>query len=152
MFVDYVKEGKIETITLNRPNAYNALNPEMFKELSDALIDLTKDDDIWVGIITGAGERAFCAGADIKATLPVLNEFKNQPWGEPPIIMRGLNIWKPMVAAVNGIALGGGCEVALGCDIRIASENATFGLPEVTLGLIPAWGGTQRLPGLSPGQ
>ncbi len=150
MYIDYLKEGKIATITLNRPDAYNALNPQMFKELSEALIDFTKDDNIWVGIITGAGERAFCAGADIKDTLPILKELKGQPWAEPPIIMRGLNIWKPMVAAVNGVALGGGCEVCLGCDIRIAAENATFGLPEVTLGLIPAWGGTQRLPRMIP--
>jgi enoyl-CoA hydratase/carnithine racemase len=146
MSVLYKKEGKIATITINRPEALNSLNPEVYKELSDAYIDIMKDDAIWVGILTGAGEKAFCAGADIKAALPKLKELKGQPWAEPPSIFRGLKLWKPMIAAVNGFALGGGLELVLGCDIRIASENALFGAPEVTLGLIPAWGATQRLP------
>jgi len=150
MSVDYVKEGKIAIITINRPEAYNAINPETFEELSKIFVEFKDDDELWVGIITGAGERAFCAGADIKSTLPKLKGAKGQPWAEPPIIMRGLNLWKPLIAAVNGVALGGGLEICLACDIRIASENATFGVPEVTLGLIPAWGGTQRLPRLVP--
>jgi enoyl-CoA hydratase/carnithine racemase len=146
MLLDYKKEGKIAIFTLNRPDAMNALNPDLFKEMSDAFIDFKDDDSLWVGIVTGAGEKAFCAGADIKTMLPVIEKFKGQPWGEPPIIMKGLSLWKPLIAAVNGVALGGGLEVALACDIRIAVEKALFGLPEVTLGLIPAWGGTQRLP------
>jgi enoyl-CoA hydratase/carnithine racemase len=146
MLLDYKKEGKIAIFTLNRPDAMNALNPNLFKEMSDAFIDFKDDDSLWVGIVTGAGEKAFCAGADIKTMLPVIEKFKGQPWGEPPIIMKGLSLWKPLIAAVNGVALGGGLEVALACDIRIAVEKALFGLPEVTLGLIPAWGGTQRLP------
>ena len=150
MSVDYKKEGKIAIFTLNRPEALNAINPETFRELSQALIDFKDDDSLWVGIITGAGERAFCAGADIKNMLPILNSIKGQPWAELPIIMRGLNLWKPLVAAVNGAALGGGLEICLACDLRIASENATFGVPEVMLGLIPAWGGSQRLPRLIP--
>ena len=150
MSVDYQKEGKIAIITLNRPEAYNAINPETFEELSKILTDFKDDDELWVGIITGAGERAFCAGADIKEMLPKLKRAAEQPGAEPPIIMRGLDIWKPLIAAVNGIALGGGLELCLACDLRIASEKSTFGVPEVTLGLIPAWGGTQRLPRLIP--
>lgn len=149
MVLKYTKEGKIATLTLNRPEALNALNIELLSEISRALIDFMRDDNLWVGIITGSGEKAFCAGADIKEALPRLKEFKNLPWVEPPLF-RGLKLWKPLVAAVNGHALGGGLELALLCDIRIASENATFGVPEVTLGLIPAWGGTQRLPRAIP--
>jgi len=150
MSVDYNKEGKIAIFTINRPEAHNAISPEVFKGLSETMIDFMNDDGLWVGIITGAGERAFCAGADIKKTLPLLKELTGQPWAEPPVITRGLNLWKPMIAAVNGIAFGGGMELCLASDIRIAAENATFGLPEVTLGLIPAWGGTQRLPRVIP--
>ncbi len=150
MSVDYKKDGKIAIFTINRPEAHNAINPEVFEELSKAFIEFKDDDDLWVGIVTGAGERAFCAGADIKKMLPKLKGAIGQPWVEPPIIMRGLNLWKPLIAAVNGVALGGGLELCLACDLRIASENATFGVPEVTLGLIPAWGGTQRLPRVIP--
>ena len=150
MSIDFKKEGKVAIFTINRPEAMNAMNPEVFKQLSDALIEFKDDDNLWVGILTGAGERAFCAGADIKLMLPVIGGLKDRPWAEPPIIMRGLNLWKPLIAAVNGTALGGGLEIALACDIRIASENATFAVPEVTLGLIPAWGGTQRLPRAIP--
>jgi len=150
MPVEYKKEGKIATIILNRPEAYNSLDPKTGRELSEILIDFKDDDALWVGIITGAGTKAFCAGADITETLPKLKDYAGQPWAEPPTLFRGLNLWKPLIAAVNGIALGGGCEICLACDIRIAAENATFGLPEVTLGLIPAWGGTQRLPRLVP--
>jgi enoyl-CoA hydratase/carnithine racemase len=150
MLVEYNKEGRIAIFTINRPEAHNAISPEVFKGLSETMIDFMNDDELWVGIITGAGERAFCAGADIKTSLPLLKELVGQPWAEPPVITRGLNLWKPMIAAVNGIALGGGMELCLASDIRIAAENATFGLPEVTLGLIPAWGGTQRLPRVIP--
>jgi E-phenylitaconyl-CoA hydratase len=149
MALIYKKEGKIATFTINRPEALNSLNNETFKELSDALIDFMRDDALWVGILTGAGDRAFCAGADIKETVPRLKEFRGIPWAEPPLY-RGLKLWKPMVAAVNGHALGGGMELVLLCDIRIAAENATFGTPEVNLGLIPAWGATQRLPRAIP--
>jgi len=150
MTIDYKKEGKVAIFTINRPEAMNSMNPESFHELSKALIDFKDDDELWVGIITGAGDRAFCAGADIKSTLPWMKNFKGQPWGEPPTHTRGLNLWKPMIAAVNGVCLGGGLEIALGCDLRIASEKAIFGLPEVTLGIIPGWGGTQRLPRAIP--
>jgi enoyl-CoA hydratase/carnithine racemase len=151
MPVEYKKEGKIAIIMLNRPEAHNALNPETYTALSEALLDFKADESLWVGILTGAGSKAFCAGADIKEMLPRLINTDGKRWEEPPTILRGLELWKPMVAAVNGVALGGGLELCLACDIRIAAENATFAVPEVTLGLIPAWGGTQRLPRLIVG-
>lgn len=150
MAVDYQKEGRIATISLNRPDALNAMNAESLQELSRALIDFKDDEGVWVGIITGTGERAFCAGADIRSVLPQFKETRGQPWAGTPTILRGLDVWKPLIAAVNGYALGGGLEIALACDLRIASENASFGVPEVTLGLIPGWGGTQRLPRVIP--
>ncbi|MCX8125778.1 MAG: enoyl-CoA hydratase-related protein [Dehalococcoidia bacterium] len=146
MAIDYKKDGKVAIITINRPEALNAMDPPGIRDLNKALIDFRDDDDLWVGIITGAGDRAFCAGADIATTLPELKANRHKPWKQVPTIMRGLKIWKPLIAAVNGAALGGGLEIALACDIRIASEKAIFGLPEVKLGLIPGWGGTQRLP------
>ena len=150
MSIGYNKEGKIAVFTLNRPEALNAVDPESARELSQALVDFRDDDELLVGIITGAGDRAFSIGADIKTMLPEMKKNREQSSAEPPTIMRGLNLWKPMIAAINGAALGGGLEIALACDLRIASENATFGLPEVTLGLIPGWGGTQRLPHAIP--
>lgn len=150
MPIDYKKEGKIAIFTLNRPEALNAIDPESLEELSRALIDFNDDEELRVGIITGAGDRAFTIGADIKILLPEMKKTRGQLWAGPPTIMRGLNLWKPMIAAVNGACLGGGLELALACDLRIASENATFGAPEVTLGIIPGWGGTQRLPRVIP--
>ena len=149
MALIYEKKGEIAYITINRPQARNAFDPETFKEISDALIDFRDDDNLGVGIITGAGEKAFIAGADIKTIIPWLAEHPLY-WEKTPTIMRGLELYKPLIAAVNGVALGGGLETALACDIRIASENAIFGVPEVTLGLIPGWGGTQRLPRCVP--
>ena len=149
MALIYEKKGKIAYITLNRPQAMNAFDPETFKELSDALIDFRDDDNLGVAIITGAGEKAFAAGADIKTIIPWLAEHPLY-WEKVPSIMRGLELYKPVIVAVNGLALGGGLELVLACDIRIAAENAIFGVPEVTLGLIPGWGGTQRLPRCVP--
>jgi len=146
----YEKKGKIAYITINRPDALNALNPETYGELSEALIDFRDDENSWVVIITGAGEKAFCAGADLKEMLPVLEGLRNEWWRLPPTIMRGLELWKPVIAAINGFALGGGLELALACDFRIATEKAKLGLPEVTLGLIPGWGGTQRIARVLP--
>lgn len=151
MIIDYKKEGKLAIFTISRPEALNAINVQAARELHDALVDFRDDPELWVGIFTGAGEKAFCAGADIKDMLPFLKEIlPATPWKMPATNMRGLEIWKPLIAAINGLALGGGLELALACDIRIASEKARFGLPEVTLGLIPGWGGTQRLPRLVP--
>jgi len=141
----YEKRDRIAYITINRPRALNAIDPETLKELSEALIDFREDNNAWVAIITGSDRRAFCVGADIKEMLPVLSDIRNEWWRVPPTILRGLELWKPIIAAVNGLALGGGLELVLACDIRIAAENASFGVPEVTLGIMPGWGGTQRL-------
>ena len=146
----YEKKGKIAYITINRPRALNALDPETFQELSQALLDFRDDTESWVAIITGADKRAFCIGADIVEMLPKIGDLRNEWWQSPPTIMRGLELWKPVIAAINGYALGGGLELALACDFRIAAENAVFGTPEVTLGIIPGWGGTQRLPRAIP--
>lgn len=150
MAIDYKKEGRIAIFTVNRPEAMNALNMETMRQFHDALKEFRDDNGLWVGIVTGAGEKAFCGGADIKDTLPFMKEHSRDQWAMPASIMRGLELWKPMVAAINGMALGGGLELALACDIRIVAENARLGTPEVTLGLIPGWGGTQRLPRVIP--
>lgn len=150
MVIDVKKEGKVAIITINRPEALNAISLAVARELSDAIITFRDDPDVWVGIITGAGERAFCAGADIRETLPFIAEHKTDPWAFPPSVWRGLELWKPLIAAINGVALGGGLEIAMACDIRIAAENARLGTPEVTLGVIPGFGATQRLPRAIP--
>ncbi len=150
MAVDYNKEGRIAIFTINRPEAYNAIDVPTNQELRDALVDFRDDPELWVGIITGAGEKAFCGGADIKNMIPFMKEIRNRPGEFPTTLMRGLELWKPVIAAINGVALGGGLEIALACDIRIAAENARLGTPEVTLGLIPGWGGTQRLSRMVP--
>ncbi len=150
MAIDYEKEGRIAILTINRPEAMNAMNVQAWRELNEALIDFRDDPELWVGIITATGEKAFCAGADVKDLLPFMKENRDNPWLMPPTHMRGLDLWKPLIAAINGLALGGGLEIVLGCDIRIASENARFGQPEVNLGIIPGWGGTQRLARMIP--
>lgn len=150
MAIDYEKEGKIAIFTINRPEARGALNVQAFTELHDALIDFRDDDELLVGIITGTGNEVFCSGVDVKDFLPFLKRTANKPWQVPTTIIRGLEVWKPLIAAVNGVALGGGFELAIACDIRIASENAVFGSPEVTLGVFPGGGSTQRLPRIIP--
>jgi len=150
MAVNYEKKGRIAIFTINRPEAFNMVNVQVFQELHDRMVEFRDDPELWVGIITGARTRAFSAGADIKDMLPFARENRDSPGALPPSIMRGLDMWKPLIAAVNGLALGGGLEIVLACDIRIASEKARFGTPEVTLGLVPGWGGTQRLPRMLP--
>ncbi len=150
MAIDVKKEGKVTIFTINRPEAANSMDMAHSRELAKVLTDFREDPDGWVGIITGAGEKAFCAGADIKDTLPFMQVNRYTPWNFPATLMRGLEIWKPLIAAVNGVAFGGGLEIAMGCDIRVAAENARFATPEVGLGLIPGWGGTQRLPRAIP--
>jgi enoyl-CoA hydratase/carnithine racemase len=146
MAIDYLKQGKIAFFTINRPEVLNALSLEALKDLSEKLDDFRADPLLRVGIIRGAGQKAFCTGMDLKSTvgLPTDSLFAEGTF------VRGLDVWKPLIAAVNGYAFGGGFEIALACDIRIASQNAIFGLTEVTVGLMPGWGGTQRLPRLLP--
>lgn len=148
--VEYTKEGKIAIFTINRPEALGALNVEGMKQLHNVLLDFRDNDELWVGIITGTGDKVFSAGVDIKDYLPFVQRTTDKPWQRPTGIMRGLNIWKPLIAACNGLTYGGGLEIALACDMVIASENATFGLPEVTVGVCPGGGGTQRLPRTIP--
>ena len=150
MAVDYKKEGKVAIFTLNRPEALNAIDPQSAEELSRAFDDFKDDDGLLVGIVTGAGNKAFSVGADVETMLPQLKKFRGQSNSGPLNFVSQLKSWKPMIAAINGAALGGGLEIALACDLRVASENAIFGMPEVTLGLIPGWGGTQRLTRVVP--
>lgn len=140
------KEGYVGIITINRPEVLNALSSEVLKEIKRAAEYMEKDDEVRVVIITGAGEKAFVAGADIKEMQP-LNAVEGRNFGKlGQEVFRYLETMeKPVIAAVNGFALGGGCELAMAADIRLASEKARFGQPEVTLGIIPGFGGTQRL-------
>ena len=143
--VEVTKQDHIGIITMNRPEALNALSKAVFADLSVALDEVERDDDVYVVVITGAG-RAFIAGADIgeMATMNVEEGLNFSELGNH-LLMRVDMFPKPTIAAVNGFALGGGCEMALACDIRIASEKAKFGQPEVGLGIIPGFGGTQRM-------
>ncbi len=142
-----VKEEGIATVTINRPKALNALNRDTLLELRDFFRDLAEDRNIRVVIITGAGEKAFVAGADI-AFMQGLEPAAGRAFGKlgHEVLRTIENLPQPVIAAVNGFALGGGCELALACDIRMAASNAKFGQPEVNLGIIPGFGGTQRLP------
>jgi enoyl-CoA hydratase/carnithine racemase len=148
--IEYSKEGKIGIFIINRPEARGALNVEGMRQLQNAFIDFRDDDELLVGIISGTGDEIFSSGVDIKEYLPFIKATRDEPWQRPTGIIRGMNIWKPLIAACNGLTLGGGLELALACDMIIASENATFGLPEVTVGLFPGGGGTQRLPRVVP--
>jgi len=142
-------EGGIATITFNRPKALNALNSDLLSEFGQALDEIAANDDIRVLILTGSGEKAFVAGADI-SELATLNALQGKQFAEKghSAIGKLQKLSIPVIAAVNGFALGGGSEIALACDFIYASEEAKFGLPEITLGLIPGFGGTQRLPRL----
>ena len=149
-------EGYTFVMTLNRPESMNAFNSELIAAVGEAWGRVREDSDIRSVVITGAGDRAFSAGADLKEMAarnaaaggaPQRNTFWDQP---EPQLYRGLEMWKPIIAAVNGFALGGGCETAMACDIRVASETASFGLPEVARGIIPGAGGTQRIGRLVP--
>lgn len=144
------KRGRVSLLTLNRPQALNALNGRTFEELSAAVAEVDGDPEQLVLIITGEGEKAFAAGADIAE----INAVKT-PGEGIELAMRGQRalsaleaMGKPTIAAINGFALGAGCELALACDIRVAADTAKLGLPEVNLGILPGCGGTQRLPRL----
>ena len=142
-----VKEEAVATVTINRPKALNALNRDTLLELQEFFKDVAEDRSVRVVIITGAGEKAFVAGADI-AFMQALEPVAGKAFGKLGHgVLRSIeNLPQPVIAAINGFALGGGCELALACDIRIAASNAKFGQPEVNLGIIPGFGGTQRLP------
>jgi enoyl-CoA hydratase/carnithine racemase len=146
MAIDYQTDGHVATITINRPEAYNAIDVQTLKQFREAMLTFRENEDAWVGIITGAGDKAFSAGADIAETLPYMKSIRGKPWEMPDTPLQYMEIYKPLIAVVNGAALGGGLEIMLICDIRIAAEHARFGSPEVNLGLIPGWGATQRLP------
>ena len=144
-FITYEVEGQVGIITINRPKALNALNSAVLDEL-DATIDGVDLDAVRCLILTGAGEKSFVAGADI-AEMSTLTKEEGEAFGK-----KGNDIFRkietlpiPVIAAVNGFALGGGCEISMSCDIRICSDNAVFGQPEVGLGITPGFGGTQRL-------
>ena len=138
--------GDIAIIKINRPEALNAVNLDVIAELSRTIDIVGADDDIKAVIITGAGERSFCAGADI-AYMVNIEPMKAEKYASSAqaVLNKLERLEKPVIAAVNGFALGGGCELALVCDIRVASSNAKIGQPEVTIGIPPGWGGTQRL-------
>ena len=140
------KEGHLAIVTINRPKALNALNSETLKDLDTVIENLENDNHIYAVILTGAGEKSFVAGADI-AEMKDLNEEEGQAFGAlgNKVFRRLENLNKPVIAAIQGFALGGGCEISMACDIRIASEKALFGQPEVGLGITPGFGGTQRL-------
>ncbi|WP_413531588.1 enoyl-CoA hydratase/isomerase family protein [Empedobacter brevis] len=143
-------ENKIAVVTLNRPEALNALNQDLLDDISNFFTDSDSDPNIQVIILTGKGEKAFVAGADIKE-LVHLNSQQGEELatrGQENVFDKIEDSKKPVIAAVNGFALGGGLELAMAAHFRIASKNAKLGLPEVTLGLIPGYGGTQRLPKL----
>jgi enoyl-CoA hydratase len=139
------KEDGICTITINRPEVRNAVDLPTWKEIRLAVEDVAEDEAVHILVFTGMGDEAFVAGADVKwlqkrDMLGTLDAYIQR------LLQDIENLWKPSIAAVNGYALGGGCELALACDIRIASDRARFGQPEVRLGILPAAGGTQRLP------
>ncbi|MDH3345029.1 MAG: enoyl-CoA hydratase-related protein [Desulfobacteraceae bacterium] len=145
----FKEEKGIATITFNRPEVLNALNEASLQEFSNALDAVASDEDIRVLVLTGAGEKSFVAGADITEFLR-FNVLKAKIFAETGhgLIHRLQELPIPVIAAVNGFALGGGCEIVIGCDFIYAAENAMFGLPEINLGIIPGFGGTQRLPRL----
>jgi enoyl-CoA hydratase/carnithine racemase len=146
MKVLFEKKGPIAYVTINRPERLNACDFETYTRLADIWCEFRDDNALRVAILTGAGERAFCAGSDIKSN------YVERPGEEPPKspFPDMLELYKPIIAAINGHANGGGLEQALACDIRVAAEHAQFGLGEVRLGWLPGGGGTQRLPRLIP--
>ena len=145
--VIYEKRGHVAYVTLNRPERLNALDNHSHRELIEIFDDFANDGEAWVAIVTGAGERAFCAGNDLKATAEAsANGVKRVDAGSRfGAITRGYDCPKPLIAAVNGVAAGGGFEIVLACDIVVAAENARFGLPEPRVGLIAGAGGIHRL-------
>jgi len=149
-YILYEKGEGLATITINRPEVRNALTQALMEELGDAISQAETDNDVRVLILTGAGDRAFVAGADIGevGARDTLSELGVNSRVRRDVYTRLEHLFKPSIAAINGYALGGGCELALACTLRIASDSARFGQPEINLGIIPGLGGTQRLPRL----
>jgi enoyl-CoA hydratase/carnithine racemase len=139
------KKNKIVYITIDRPEAANAMDMEVLEGLDQTLREYRDDDNLRAAIITGSGERVFSAGVDLKKISGFILENRSKPWRMPVSMWRGTNLWKPLIAAINGTAAGAGLELALACDLRIAVETARFSFPEVMLGDFPGWGGAQRL-------
>ena len=146
MSVDVARSGAVAVVTIDRPDALNALDVPTLTELRDRLAELAQDDTVRALVLTGAGEKAFVAGADIKY-MSGLDPDGAKAWGtlghEAGLLLETMP--KPTIAAINGFALGGGCELALACDLRYAASRAKLGQPEINLGIVPGWGGTQRL-------
>lgn len=164
MGVLYERRSRVAYVTINRPEAHNALDPETSHAMAHIWKQFHEDPDAWVAVLTGAGDKAFCAGADLKSLIPQRaaqarserqsehgqREEQQDEDGGFGGLTRGFITWKPVIAAINGYCLAGGLELALACDIRLASTNAQFGLTEVRWALIPGAGGTQRLPRVVP--
>lgn len=159
--VEFEQDGVVGIVTLNRPEVHNAINPEMTIRLADLWGQIRDDDTIRAVVVTGAGDQAFCAGADLVESIPLMSgarppetEWDRQLLADLPsawrAILRGFDVEKPVIAAVNGLAVAGGMELLLATDIRVASEDAVFGLQEVRWGLFPAGGSTVRLPAQIP--
>jgi len=146
MAIDYEKKGRIALVTMNRPESLNCLNQADMEALGEAWLDFRDDDQLWAAILTGAGDRAFCAGADLEELIPKVNSGEVAISPTNPGFLKNIKCFKPIVAAVNGFCLAGGTEMLQGTDIRIAVTEATFGIPEVKWGLFPAAGSTVRLP------
>ena len=147
----YEKRGRTVVLTLNRPEAMNAINREVREGLRESFLKFRDDDDARTLVLTGAGDKAFSAGADLKEMSVLQRQRRTDPAGATTAaVLRNIELWKPVIAAVNGYCLAGGLELALACDIRIASDNASFALTEVTRGVIPGNGGTQILPRVVP--
>jgi E-phenylitaconyl-CoA hydratase len=156
MTIETERADRTLIVRINRPEALNALDVDSMRALNEALREFRDDPELLVGVVTGTGDRAFCTGADLKRTLPPQTSFAQSyfaPYEQSvddglyvrAITLSELNIGKPLIAAVNGHALGGGAEIALECDLRIAGENATFGLPEARWASVPAVGGVSKL-------
>jgi E-phenylitaconyl-CoA hydratase len=146
--VHFTLENHVATVVLDRPEAMNSIDPDMRTELIATWQRIREDENVWVTIVTGAGEKSFCTGADLKKTIPSDDSFAQETFNTPAPIspVAHMEMDKPLIAAINGYAMGGGLEIALACDIRIASANAQFALSEARIGSIPGAGGTQRLP------
>src|SRR5260221_7093452 len=155
-YVLYEKKGHIASVTINRPEVMNALHADANSELSEVFTDFKEDDNAWIAILTGAGERAFSAGKNLKATAAATargEQMTAQAQANRPVYFGGvigLQCNKPIIAAVNGVAAGGGFEIALACDLIIAAEHARFALPEPRVGLVAGGGGRERPPPQHP--